>query len=90
MDTNSTATKRLLTENSELKKKIYALKASIHPIEAENEMTRESVSKLSKQVAQLTLLVEKLKLPPAAGGAGESSSSSGGRGGDASVEGEKS
>ena len=87
MDTNTATTKRLLTGNGELKKKIAVLNASIDPIEAENLIVRESIAKVSKQITQLTLLVEKLKLPPP--GAAESSSS-GVRGANASIEGDNS
>ena len=84
MDSNSATTKRFYTENTDLQKKIAVLKASIDPIEAENASTKETIAKVSKQTAQLTLLVEKLKMPT--GGSSTTlsnpgNSSSGGSGG---------
>lgn len=89
MDSNSATTKRFYTENTDLQKKIAVLKASIDPIEAENALTKETIAKVSKQTAQLTLLVEKLKIPTGGGSSstlsnpGNSSSGCSGGSGDA-------
>jgi chromosome segregation ATPase len=82
MDTNSTTAKNISTENAELRKQISSIVTSIDYIDAENNALQDSLSKVGKQFAQLTLLVEKLKAPALSGG---SSSGSGGGDGSASI-----